>query len=244
MCDANHCESPCLSGTPAEAGVRVGVPIRISQDQSSLSGTPAEAGVRVVITDHAILRCLVSVEPLPKQGCERLVTAYGHIATSLSGTPAEAGVRALETFQFFVKFGGLSGTPAEAGVRGVNARYRDARAYRSQWNPCRSRGARGLDDTKAVPKAMSQWNPCRSRGASRGCGPGYLESAVSVEPLPKQGCELEGRKLIELERSLSGTPAEAGVRGERLWHFDYGRLGLSGTPAEAGVRAGTKSTPS
>ena len=35
-----------------------------------LSGTPAEAGVRVGIKDFEATEDVVSVEPLPKQGCE------------------------------------------------------------------------------------------------------------------------------------------------------------------------------
>ena len=35
---------------------------------------------------------------------------------------------------------------------------------------------------------------------------------VSVEPLPKQGCELSDLKTGFKESGLSGTPAEAGVR--------------------------------
>ena len=82
----------------------------------------------------------VSVEPLPKQGCESVSTDFDHRWTCLSGTPAEAGVRVsaaiVESTQGQVSveplpkqgcemakgnksysLGGLSGTPAEAGVR-------------------------------------------------------------------------------------------------------------------------------
>ena len=42
------------------------------------------------------------------------------------------------------------------------------------------------------------------------------EREVSVEPPPKQGCELVIHPLdFKTLSSLSGTPAEAGVRGER-----------------------------
>ena len=87
--------------------------------------------------------------------------------------------------------------------------------HKSQWNPCRSRGAsclkvwirmlwlRRLSGTPAEagvrggdkpsrppPGDESQWNPCRSRGA-RSQGSDYVNCwfRVSVEPLPKQGCE-------------------------------------------------------
>ena len=84
----------CLSGTPAEAGVRGRLSRPKGPSGNRLSGTPTEAGVRgpeVLQTDRY---CDVSVEPLPKQGCEG---ALGDLADTgycrLSGTPAEAGVR-------------------------------------------------------------------------------------------------------------------------------------------------------
>ena len=61
---------------------------------SCLSGTPAEAGVRAVA--HAAIEALlsVSVEPLPKQGCEVIMKDDDFDGMfCLSGTPAEAGVR-------------------------------------------------------------------------------------------------------------------------------------------------------
>ena len=106
----------------------------------------------------------------------------------------------------------------------------------SQWNPCRSRGASSefqqmTHDEIAVsveplPKqgceytgeqmydfaVVSQWNPCRSRGASARRGSWLVRCGVSVEPLPKQGCEWPMRWSTVAKWSLSGTPAEAGVR--------------------------------
>ena len=70
---------------------------------------------------------------------------------------------------------------------------------------------------------------------------GRIVNLVSLEPLPKQGCETEERETMSYDSSLSGTPAEAGVRVV----YDAGMMlsspGLSGTPTEAGVRgAGTR----
>ena len=86
---------------------------------------------------------------------------------------------------------------------------------------------------------------------------GRIVNLVSLEPLPKQGCETEERETMSYDSSLSGTPAEAGVRAgaavavgaeiavsvEPLpkqgceLHRQPSRLHrLSGTPAEAGVR--------
>ena len=43
-------------------------------------------------------------------------------------------------------------------------------------------------------------------------------------------------KFVEQFTRLSGTPAEAGVRGSARCHVPRGVRRLSGTPAEAGVR--------
>ena len=60
---------------------------------------------------------------------------------------------------------------------------------------------------------------------------------VSVEPPPKQGCEPEDKgPRYNPEWSLSGTPAEAGVRVVNGGGWNYLTRRLSGTPAEAGVR--------
>ena len=83
----------------------------------------------------------------------------------------------------------------------------------SQWNPRRSRGAR----RPGIPgrlRGRSQWNPRRSRGARWPVGYTMHWDGVSVEPPPKQGCELVASYGIPNSSRLSGTPAEAGVRGE------------------------------
>ena len=59
-----------LSGTPAEAGVRECDSRNRDKLKERLSGTPAEAGVRVGPCLTGSMPTLVSVEPLPKQGCE------------------------------------------------------------------------------------------------------------------------------------------------------------------------------
>ena len=59
---------------------------------------------------------------------------------------------------------------------------------------------------------------------------------VSVEPPPKQGCEISYRRKNEEPPCLSGTPAEAGVRAYLFYNILHVLYGLSGTPAEAGVR--------
>ena len=172
-----------------------------------LSGTPAEAGVRA------------ECSPKKRQRCTRL-----------SGTPAEAGVRGSGPSEGLRKWSRLSGTPAEAGVRGA-AKVTVLTRDESQWNPCRSRGARrrtatvppetqGLSGTPAeagvracgfsilcISHSKSQWNPCRSRGARRSrrmlCRRQLL---VSVEPLPKQGCEVILRARAGQSRKVSVEP--------------------------------------
>ena len=106
-----------LSGTPAEAGVRDGVFRTGQRGGASLSGTPAEAGVR----DQKIRRNNtsghVSVEPLPKQGCEGQIAAMNSSWNLSQWNPC----------------------------RSRGARSRPWRCFKnistSQWNPCRSRGA-------------------------------------------------------------------------------------------------------
>ena len=64
-------------------------------------------------------------------------------------------------------------------------------AEESQWNPRRSRGASVMTIVFAVIAVASQWNPRRSRGA--------------------RICRWSFNRY---SNSLSGTPAEAGVRGD------------------------------
>ena len=61
-------------------------------------------------------------------------------------------------------------------------------------------------------RGPSQWNPCRSRGARSKAAAAKGKGKVSVEPLPKQGCEENFHAKVDAALSLSGTPAEAGVR--------------------------------
>ena len=63
-----------LSGTPAEAGVRGYDVGKFLINKPSLSGTPAEAGVRGKGLEMKHINCHVSVEPPPKQGCEKTVS--------------------------------------------------------------------------------------------------------------------------------------------------------------------------
>ena len=54
---------------------------------ASLSGTPAEAGVRDDAGRHCFRRGLVSVEPLPKQGCEMAEDAMESVPGVVSVEP-------------------------------------------------------------------------------------------------------------------------------------------------------------
>ena len=87
---------------------------------ASLSGTPAEAGVRDDAGRHCFRRGLVSVEPLPKQGCEMAEDAMESVPGVVSVEPLpKQGCEHRCIFVFRSKRR-LSGTPAEAGVRGRN----------------------------------------------------------------------------------------------------------------------------
>ena len=104
---------------------------------------------------------------LPKQGCEAASPAQRKIGHNVSVEPLP-----------------------KQGCEALNANDVVEIQYRSQWNPCRSRGAsrlnglrcnaiRSLSGTPAeagvrvgyevanvMDSGSSQWNPCRSRGAS------------------------------------------------------------------------------
>ena len=156
----------------------------------------------------------VSVEPLPKQGCESPKRRCKKPVVSSQWNPCRSRGASRIVGCVDLRPGRLSGTPAEAGVRVGNT----------------------VD--KRTETAQSQWNPCRSRGARRTARSLYKDREVSVEPLPKQGCERTLSTASQQMTSLSGTPAEAGVR-EVISDDKMGNLWrLSGTPAEAGVRAG------
>ena len=130
----------CLSGTPAEAGVReddFNLPVlilRVSVEPPpkqgcesvnvpvwmntwSLSGTPAEAGVRG--DPHVVVGLCFSSQwnPRRSRGARVPVSALKGYRSCLSGTPAEAGVRADLDEYMERYYPSLSGTPAEAGVR-------------------------------------------------------------------------------------------------------------------------------
>ena len=114
------------------------------RDRCCLSGTPAEAGVRAPLVKRLTEIAAVSVEPPPKQGCEFSLLDQVSLTPRLSGTPAEAGVRVdMIGIAADVKLSqwnprrsrgarsvtsrdwgspmSLSGTPAEAGVRVVTS---------------------------------------------------------------------------------------------------------------------------
>ena len=159
-------------------------------------------------------RSNVSVEPLPKQGCEMTAeqAAFFGVEVSVEPLPKQGCEGAVVTEMKDFTVVSVEPLPKQGCENGWNDRRRCNTA--SQWNPCRSRGARRsaisatapmsclsgtpaeagvrgvLEETFAASEE-SQWNPCRSRGAS--CRP---------------------RAPRRIRRSLSGTPAEAGVRVE------------------------------
>ena len=201
----------------------------------------------------------VSVEPPPKQGCEAALLDGVNRGLSLSGTPAEAGVRDFLHGPMNSLQNVSVELPPKQGCEDAVG-HAEHEVERSQWNPRRSRGARHLCSRPWMSYIKSQWNPRRSRGARRS-EPGVVaprpslsgtpaeagvredpwfrygqECAVSVEPPPKQGCEIAWGMLRLASKGLSGTPAEAGVRVFRISYLNVYVNCLSGTPAEAGVR--------
>ena len=204
-----------------------------------LSGTPAEAGVRALISDGVALFGESQWNPCRSRGASlQIVTGNALIYRSQWNPCRSRGARAFRFLRLprgiasqwnpcrsrgargkYPKRGRknrrLSGTPAEAGVRGRRPNTTST-LLTSQWNPCRSRGARRLSSAKRKRTVGSQWNPCRSRGARCTHRPFSSIRRVSVEPLPKQGCETSTREINSAWKSLSGTPAEAGVREGKI----------------------------
>ena len=180
-----------LSGTPAEAGVRAASrveeaasgwsqwnPCRSRGARSEcgtwvyyklpcLSGTPAEAGVRAWSHVISVGSFLVSVEPLPKQGCERAGLARPQRGSGLSGTPAEAGVRGSNRMETIMEWYESQWNPCRSRGTSLIGGLVGAIIATSQWNPCRSRGASLIGGLVGAIIATSQWNPCRSRGARK-----------------------------------------------------------------------------
>ena len=193
-----------LSGTPAEAGVR-GFTLRILSGCGMSQWNPCRSRGASCPRSRNHGRRRVSVEPLPKQGCEpsRRILCRSSLV-SVEPLPKQ----------------GCEGAPKPNKYG----------ALASQWNPCRSRGARRQSEAKyaawlvsvePLPKQGcevgfaskiiqhygSQWNPCRSRGASSLTEAPTSESrSVSVEPLPKQGCEGQPRKIPNSELKVSVEP--------------------------------------
>ena len=225
-----------------------------------LSGTPAEAGVRGVSRSTWMCYNHVSVEPLPKQGCEQSSRnpLSRRIAVSVEPLPKQ-GCEMLIKHRRLPR-NGLSGTPAEAGVRDVNWTL-DGYSGLSQWNPCRSRGASWWPMLSLIVAKCLSGTPAEagvrvSITRTFICGPWVSVEPlpkqgcewfrflwtnwfgpVSVEPLPKQGCEKKFIVIYTIEdKRLSGTPAEAGVRASSSCWMSCRHASLSGTPAEAGVR--------
>ena len=179
---------------------------------------------------------------------------------SLSGTPAEAGVRGEQIVHFIGEdFVSVEPPPKQGCEDQLDENDQFNRT--SQWNPRRSRGARLSFFSLPKFSRVSQWNPRRSRGArpralivtSR-----FYESQWN--PRRSRGARAMPPDLAVSWSGLSGTPAEAGVRGAKhalnllMAHVSvepppkqgcenvcssYQSLiwqRLSGTPAEAGVR--------
>ena len=178
----------------------------------------------------------------------------------LSGTPAEAGVRDGKTVTGYILLLVSVEPPPKQGCE--SSPPGPPRGHvRSQWNPRRSRGASCRTRNQRLGSRVSVEPPPKQgcEASQRKTGPPLI---VSVEPPPKQGCEDEVMAEGAGFSGLSGTPAEAGVRGddyvwfrfmwtESQWNPRRSRGArstflqirrttprLSGTPAEAGVRGG------
>ena len=203
-----------------------------------LSGTPAEAGVRGLrsgITGVDKERRHVSVEPLPKQGCERRAEAVAIISVeplpkqgcetvSVSVEPLpKQGCEALATWALHrVSVEPLPKQGCEETVKGkqhhvsveplpkqgCEATGHGYQIMTSLSGTPAEAGVRVRGEELRIDGESSQWNPCRSRGASIPL-PWLHQGSVKSQWNP---CRSRGaRSRLETSR-LSGTPAEAGVR--------------------------------
>ena len=111
-----------------------------SGEDTRLSGTPAEAGVRVLnFTGKATSRH-VSVEPPPKQGCEAVKAPKNGDTVVSVEPPPKQGCEAVKA----PKNGDTVVSVEPPPKQGCEARQQKHvwRREVSQWNPRRSRGAR------------------------------------------------------------------------------------------------------
>ena len=201
---------------------------------ASLSGTPAEAGVRAAMGVGVCPSFHVSVEPPPKQGCERYVMHPVIILRRLSGTPAEAGVRDKDGRMPW-GFRWVSVEPPPKQGCETAAWRMGYKVGQSQWNPRRSRGAscngggsmpifsrlsgtpaeagvRAVRNAPGNHLAASQWNPRRSRGARADAVSPSKSAPSQWNPRRSRGASKLDWYLRHKFPGLSGTPAEAGVR--------------------------------
>ena len=132
--------------------------------------------------------------------------------TSLNGTPAEAGVRAEIGRQGRRDCRVSVEPPPMQGCEACETQL-EAEMLKVSVEPPPKQGCEKLERALQRAQEKSQWNPRRSRGARR-----------------RQG------NFFGHVSSLSGTPAEAGVRAVVPQTLLGSLASLSGTPAEAGVR--------
>ena len=160
------------------------------------------------------LEGIVSVEPPPKQGCEVAILGVISFISCLSGTPAEAGVR--------------------VDPHGFPARY-----FHVSVEPPPKQGCEITKTIHTMKVAPSQWNPRRSRGARPRRHPIHQSFVVSVEPPPKQGCEIAANESKSPAPLSQWNPRRSRGASPHVGRCGLPVGGLSGTPAEAGVRGDT-----
>ena len=107
----------------------------------------------------------VSVEPLPKQGCEYGVYFIFTTLVSSQWNPCRSRGARSSVSSFFVFHSSLSGTPAEAGVRDRLVSVFEI-FFGVSVEPLPKQGCEVSESTSGNKRE------------------------VSVEPLPKQGCEV------------------------------------------------------
>ena len=129
--------NPCRS-----RGARSPIIILPAMDQTCLSGTPAEAGVRDEGSGGKVQRAASQWNPCRSRGASFLAGHGNPLEACLSGTPAEAGVREGNKSFSLGKEGLSQWNPCRSRGASVDNAMMTLYGQMSQWNPCRSRGAR------------------------------------------------------------------------------------------------------
>ena len=130
-----------LSGTPAEAGVRVRSDARSEATSKVSVEPPPKQGCESDASPHLSSKPVVSVEPPPKQGCEYCRFSFSHPSFLSQWNPRRSRGASPSTDDLdHERYVSVEPPPKQGCEITVVILTRED--FRSQWNPRRSRGAR------------------------------------------------------------------------------------------------------